>query len=369
MTEAEATCASGDETLKPATRSRIALYVLLAMAVAGVLLCGLVVSPFVPALVWAFSLAIVAFPIHQMVLRRVPLPSLAAGISVLIVTVILLVPTVYVAWQIGAQGADRIDDLQRLFDSGAVRDAISRYPLLGRLYETFNGQGAAGPTVADMAPAGATAGAWLQALLAAMVQLLVALFALFFLFRDRQPALRVLRSLMPMTDGETDYFFDHIRRMTHATIYGTVVVSIIQGVLGGLMFLLLGIPGALLWGVAMALLSIIPSAGAFVIWLPMAAILAVQGEWGKAALLGSWGALVVGTIDNMLYPLLVGRDVRLHTLPVFFAIVGGLFVFGAAGIVLGPVILSGTIALLAILKRRTDHGHSALRPTSQPAGT
>lgn len=348
-----------------ATRSRISFAVLLSMATIGVVLCAIVVSPFVPGLVWALSLAIVAWPVHQLVSRHIGMPSVAAGISVLLVTCILLVPTLFVAWQIGLQAAERLDDVEQLFESGAIRDALDRFPPAARLYDALNGGGGGqNAPMSDLAPAaGSTAGAWLQALIAVLVQTFVAAFTLFFLFRDRLQILKVVRSFMPMSEGETDYFFEQLRSMTHATIYGTVVVSMVQGVLGGLMFLLIGIPGALLWGVAMALLSLIPSAGAFVIWLPVAAVLAAQGEWGKASLLAAWGALVVGTIDNVLYPLLVGKEMRLHTLPVFLAIVGGLFVFGAAGIVLGPVILSGTIALIDILRRRTARGRSAVRPT------
>jgi predicted PurR-regulated permease PerM len=193
----------------------------------------------------------------------------------------------------------------------------------------------------------------------------LALFTLFFLFRDREPVAATIRSLMPMSERETDYFFDRIRSMTHATIYGTVVVALVQGGLGGLMFWLVGIPGALLWGVAMALLSMIPTAGAFIIWLPTAVVLGAQGEWGKAALIGAWGALVVGTIDNLLYPSLVGKEMRLHTLPVFFAIVGGVALFGAAGVVLGPVVLAATIALIDILRKRTAGGRPAATPTRQ----
>jgi predicted PurR-regulated permease PerM len=362
-TEMAVQVTAGFDPVRPATRSRLSFYVLMTMTALGVVLSGVVVSPFVPGLVWALSLAIVAFPLHQFVQRHVPMPSLAAGISVLLVAVILLGPTGFVVWQIGSQATERIDEVERLFDSGAIRRTLDRVPAAARLYDTAFGGGQP-PQAGDLAPAAATtASAWLQAVLAALLQAAVALFALFFLFRDRVSVLKVVRSFMPMTESETDYFFERLRAMTHATIYGTVLVSLVQGILGGLMFWIIGIPGALLWGVAMGLLSLIPSAGAFVIWLPMAAVLAAQGEWGKAALLGAWGALVVSTIDNLLYPLLVGKEVRMHTLPVFLSIVGGLFVFGAAGIVLGPVIFAGTMALLAIIRRRTQHGRSAVRAT------
>lgn len=350
-----------DDAQSAYTRHRLSLFVLLAMTTVGVLLCLLVISPFVPGLVWALSLAIVAMPLHRRVLRHVSMPDLAAGISVLIVACILLAPTVFVAWQVGIQAADRMDEVEQMMSSGGLRDMLDRFPPAARLYDSMNGGDASKP--ADLAPAaGSTAGVWLQALVAALVQGVVALFTLYFLFRDRSKVLAAGRSFMPMSEKETDYFFEQLRGMTYATLYGTVVVAIVQGVLGGVMFLLLGIPGALLWAVAMALFSMIPSAGAAFVWVPVTIVLAVQGEWWKAAVLGGWGTFVVSTIDNVLFPRLVGKEMRLHTLPVFLAILGGLVIFGAAGLVLGPVILSGTIALIDILRRRTTRGRSAVEP-------
>jgi predicted PurR-regulated permease PerM len=125
------------------------------------------------------------------------------------------------------------------------------------------------------------------------------------------------------------------------------------------MFALVGIPGALLWGVAMALLSLIPSAGAFLIWIPAAVVLAAQGDWTRATVVGVWGALAVSTIDNVLYPWLVGQEVRLHTLVVFLAVVGGLIVFGAVGLVLGPVTAAATIAMLEIVRKRSRRSVAA----------
>jgi predicted PurR-regulated permease PerM len=356
---------------RAATRSRLSLLVLLTMTGLGIALCAAIVSPFVTGLVWALSLAIVASPVHRVVARRIRQPSIAAGTSTLLVTLMLVVPTLVVAWQVGVQLADRVTQVERLLDSGAIGRSLRRFPAAERLYHAATDlatTSTADPTGVAQ-PVARTAGAWLQAAIAVLVQILIALFALFFLFRDRVQILAVVRSLMPMSNEEADYLFESIRSMTRATLYGTIVVSFIQGTLGGVMFALLGIPAALLWGLAMALLSTIPSAGAFVIWLPAAIVLAAQGEVGKAAILAVWGALAVGTIDNALYPMLVGKEMRLHPLPVFLAIVGGLFLFGAAGIVLGPVVLAATIALITILKRRTSHGRSAERPRSSAAKT
>jgi predicted PurR-regulated permease PerM len=149
-----------------------------------------------------------------------------------------------------------------------------------------------------------------------------------------------------------DRLFTQIADTVHATIYGTVVVAGVQGTLGGLMFWWLGLPTPLLWGLVMALLAVVPVLGAFIVWIPAAIFLALDGSWGKALILVSWGALVVGTIDNLLYPMLVGNRLKLHTVPAFISLVGGLALFGPAGIVLGPMAVTTTLMLLDVWRTR-----------------
>ncbi len=163
---------------------------------------------------------------------------------------------------------------------------------------------------------------------------------------------------MPLTEKEADRVFVQVSDTIHATVFGTVLVALAQGILGGLIFWWLGLPGPLLWGLVMGLLAIVPLLGAFVVWGPVALFQLLQGNWGTALILTVWGTIVIGLIDNFLYPILVGRRLRLHTLPVFFAIVGGVMFFGAAGLVLGPVILALTLALVDIWQRRTAGGRA-----------
>jgi predicted PurR-regulated permease PerM len=103
----------------------------------------------------------------------------------------------------------------------------------------------------------------------------------------------------------------------------------------------------------MALLAIMPVLGAFVVWLPATLLLAFEGSWGSALILAAWGGIVISLIDNWLYPVLVGKRLRIHTVAVFVAIVGGLILFGAAGLILGPVILAVAVALVEVWRRRT----------------
>ena len=149
---------------------------------------------------------------------------------------------------------------------------------------------------------------------------------------------------------------DNIRDTISAVVFGTLAVAVVQGTLGGLMFWWLGLPAPILWGAIMAVLAILPLFGAALIWVPAALYLAINGEWDKALLLTAWGTIVVGLIDNLLYPLLVKNKLRIHTVPVFIAVLGGLFAFGATGVVLGPLILAVALALVDIWRRRMALG-------------
>jgi predicted PurR-regulated permease PerM len=341
------------------TRDRLKALALLIAAAIGIVLTLLVAGPFIPGLTWALAFAVVANPLHERLCKRIAKPDLAAGLGVAIVAIALVIPAVFVGWQIGKEASEGMNKLKQAQSTGSWRDNLKNSPraaaVIGWLEGNINIErelGGIGDAIQQRA------GRWARTLVWGIVQLLIALFALFYFFRDKGDVLRTLRSFMPLSDRETDELFDRIRAMTHATIYGTLVVSFIQGTLAGMMFWFLGIPGALLWGFIMGLLNVVPVLGSFVIWGPVAVLLAAQGEWGKALILTGWGVFVVGVIDNLLYPILVGKEIRLHTLPVFIAIIGGLFLFGAAGLVLGPVVLAATIGIVDILRRRTAFGRS-----------
>jgi predicted PurR-regulated permease PerM len=153
--------------------------------------------------------------------------------------------------------------------------------------------------------------------------------------------------------------FDRTREVIYASVYGVIVIAGIQGTLGGLAFAFLGLPSPLVWGVVMFFLSMVPLVGSSVVWVPTAAYLAVNGHWGKALALALWGALVIGTIDNFLRPKLVGERAGLHELLIFFSVLGGLRIWGALGLALGPVVVAITLALLDIFRRADSESQNA----------
>ena len=146
-----------------------------------------------------------------------------------------------------------------------------------------------------------------------------------------------------------------------ASLRGVLFIAAIQGALGGIGFWALGISSPMFWGVVMFFLSMIPMAGAFIVWVPVAVYLAATGHYWKATLLTVWGGGVIGMADNLLRPRMVGSRTRLHELVVFFSVLGGINVFGVLGIIAGPVVIAMTTSFLDVL-RRVDEDSAVAAP-------
>jgi predicted PurR-regulated permease PerM len=317
--------------------------------------CWLIARPFLAALTWAAVLALVTHPVHRWIVVRVPHRNLAAGLAVAVVALAIVVPVVAVAAGVAREarkGADLIaaGDLRARWE-GLKRANPRLAPVLERIQRELPGMDGdasrSGATPAGGDGRGEGGGGRVRGFASGTVRagmdFLIMLLALFFLFRDAELARRAVRDLIPTTRRRADRLLRRVADTVEATAYGTLVVATVQGTLGGLMFWWLGLPAPALWGIMMGLLALVPVLGAFIVWIPAAVFLALEGSWGKALVLTAWGAVVIGLVDNLLYPSLVGNRLRLHTLVVFIAILGGLSAFGAAGLFLGPVLV--TLAL------------------------
>ncbi len=316
--------------------------------------CYRLVVPFMPALTLALALSVMFLPLQRWLETRFKHSSLAALLAVMLVVLIVLIPVIFVGQRLILQAIDGAQLIDSKVSSGEWRRVLDAHPLLASLADRIGRQIDLSATVKSLTTGLSTAaGSLVKGSMVQMVSLCVTFYLLFFMLRDRRAALDALRSLSPLTKPEIDRLLRRVGETIHATIYGLLVVASIQGLLGGLMFWWLGLPAPLLWGVVMALLAVVPVLGAFIVWLPAALFLLVDGSVGKALVLVLWGMLVVGTIDNLLRPILVGNRLKLHTALAFISVVGGLLLFGPAGIILGPVALTVTGALLEIWRNRT----------------
>ncbi len=166
----------------------------------------------------------------------------------------------------------------------------------------------------------------------------ILLYSIFFLLMDGPSVLRRVLSYLPLTDDDSQRMKDRFVSVTRATIKGTVIIGIIQGSMSGIAFWMVGIPDVVFWTVVMVVLSILPVIGAALVWVPAAIILAATGEVFNALMLVVFCALIVGSVDNVLRPRLVGHDTKLHDLVILFSTLGGIIMFGPVGFIVGPIL-------------------------------
>jgi predicted PurR-regulated permease PerM len=339
----------------------VTLFIVLAIAL---YVCWLMLQPFFNVLLWAVVLAVVFYPMHCRIRDRFGRPTLAAAVSTLLVILLIVLPvtfvTIAVVRELGGAAASLQTGVQSLTDPnragiGWVLDRMRPYvdvdPDAAREFLVDRMQ-AWGTLLASstLVVVGGAVGAF--------AQMALVVFTLFYLFRDSERLRQAAYDIVPLERGQIYDIAARTRDVIGATIFGVLVISAIQGTLGALIFWALGLPSPLLWGVVMFFLSMIPMAGAFLVWVPAAAYLALTGAFVRAGLLVVWGVLVIGSIDNFLSPKLVGGRARLHELLIFFAVLGGLQLFGILGLVLGPVVVAITLALIEMARQ-------ARRPPSE----
>jgi predicted PurR-regulated permease PerM len=336
------------------TRERALVLLLLAATAMAIYLCYRLLVPFLPALSWALALAIVVHPVHRWLSHRIGNRDLCAGLTLVIVMIGLVAPAMFVTYNLVGQATQNAVQIEEATLGGQLQAAIERNPrlapMLAWLQQHVDLAGELRNAFSSLAQG---ASSLVTGSVLAVLQLLFTLFALFFFLRDYRQALFSIRSLLPLSDDETDRMFARVTDTIYGTIYGTVTVSMLQGALGGTMFWFLGLPAPLLWALVMGLLAIVPYLGTFIIWGPAAVWLFMQGETGKALILTAWGMLVVGLVDNLVYPLLVGKRLRMHPLLALVAIIGGLSLFGSSGLVLGPIVVAVTQGLVRVWQERS----------------
>ena len=337
------------------SRRHVQTLVLMVATAFGAYVCYRLVVPFLPALAWALALAVLFTPLQRRLEATFKRPSLAALVSVLAIGVIVVGAATFVGQRLAMEAAKGAELIETKIKSGELRRILEAQPRVAPLVERIGRQldlpGTAGRLASWLST---TAGSIVTGSVYQALGLCLTFYLVFFLLRDRRAALQSLLALSPLSKTEMNRLCGRVAETIHATVYGTLAVSSVQGLLGGLMFWWLGLPAPLLWGVVMGLLSVVPVLGAFVVWVPAALFLGLDGHWGKALILTVWGMAVVGTIDNLLRPILVGNQLKLHTVLAFMSVIGGLLLFGAAGLILGPVTLTITTELLDIWQRRTD---------------
>ena len=319
----------------------------LLLLVAGISLLFLVViRRFLLAVLLAAVFAGLAYPLYRWMVRRVRgRRALASVLTILLLLLLVALPLAGFLTLVASeavqvsQGAGewfqeqsgRLDDLRAL---------VERIPFAARLLPESESLAEQFREVA-----GRTGGALMGTVAAAtrgtlsfFLQLFVLLYAMFFFLLDGPALLRRILYYIPLDPAEEEALLERFVSVTRATLKGSLLIGVIQGATAGLAFWVAGVPGPAFWGTVMVVLSVIPALGAALVWVPAVVYLFLVGKVAAGVGLFVWCAVVVSTIDNFLRPRLVGRDARMSDLLILLSTLGGIFVFGAVGFIVGPII-------------------------------
>jgi len=332
-----------------------------------------IIQPFAGAVLWGAIAAILFTPLNDRLLRTLPRhPSLAAFLTLLVIVAMVVVPAILLAFYLVREAAHIYAQIQSgEMDPGAYflqfqshLPQWARNLLAGWGVTDFDG--AAKKLTAGIASSfqalTAQALSFGQGLFGFVIDLGAMLYLTFFLLRDGKAIAARIEHAIPLQAERRTALIAKFLTVVRATIKGSLVVALCQGTLGGMIFWMLGIRGALLWGVCMAFFSLIPVIGTGLIWIPVAAYLLITGSIWQGVVLVLCGLFVIGLIDNLVRPILVGRDARMPDYAVLFSTLGGLEILGFNGVVIGPVIAALFIAAWDIfVQSRSDDpalGHS-----------
>jgi predicted PurR-regulated permease PerM len=320
-----------------------------ALVIAVTVAFAWILWPFSGAVLWGTALAIVFAPAYRRLVRRMGgRATLAALATMGMIMLIVILPLAVIGTLLVGQAATLYARLQsgELDVGSRVQQVLDALPpwmldLVNRLGVTNVAdlqERLAGLLTGGLRFIGTQAVNVGQFTIGLVLSVFVMLYLLFFLLRDGASLARRIKAAVPLELSLRERLATRFATVIRATIKGTLVVSAVQGALGGIILAVLGIEGAVLWGALMGILALLPAVGPALVWIPIAAYLLATGSVVKGIVLIAFGALVVGLVDNVLRPMLVGRDTRMPDYVVLIATLGGIAVFGINGFIIGPVI-------------------------------
>jgi len=321
-----------------------------------------ILSPFLASIVWAILLAIAFYPLFLKLLHLLKKKKgLSALAMTLFVVLVIVLPAGLLMISLANEVIDFYHHLDEMIKTGRLQSYLNRIgelPLLKGALERLK-------QYVDLSQADPfnfllknvqqisaflfnQTSNLLKSISTFIVGFFFTLLSLYYLFKDGDHLLNRLKEIVPLPAKESELIIQRFKEMVSATIYGGILIAIIQGILGGLSFWVLGLASPIFWGTAMAFLSFIPMGGTALIWIPASIFLFIQGAFLKGIILLGLGTLLIGMIDNLLRPLFVSARTNIHPLLLFLSVLGGIQAFGMIGLVAGPLIMTLSLTLIEI---------------------
>lgn len=328
------------------------------------LLFIMLMRPFWGAIFWACAIAIIFNPMQKGIIRKIGnKPNRVALLTLLLCLVIVILPIMMISASFIQEGLSLYQRLDKgeINPSQWLEQIRNAFPFIPEILDRFGIDfSKIRETISESAMSGSkfmaekVLGAG-QITFSFVISAAMMIYLTFFLLRDGKQITELIIKALPLGDERERKLFTKFAEVVRATVKGNIVVAIVQGSLGGFIFWALSIPGPLLWGVVMAFLSLLPAVGASLVWLPVAIYLYATGEALSATILIAFGAIVIGLADNVLRPLLVGRETKLPDYLVLFSTLGGISLMGINGFVIGPLVAALFLAVWDIFMREFNN--------------
>lgn len=323
-----------------------------------------VIKPFLVPIAWAVVIAVLFYPLYGLILRYIKWRSVSAMIILCIILLFIIGPVSYLSIMLIQElkgvmdfaGEEKIQAVKGITGHPVVHSVIEKIiSLFGITEDELNkavmdnikilGKEMIDGIVKKV-----------KDVITGIFNFLFMLLTIFFLLRDGPGFLKKIRHYMPFSEEHKDRLVKQIQDIVISTMYGGVAVALVQGAMGGIAFMIVGISSPVIWGLAMAIASFLPVIGPFIIWMPASVYLIVEGEMLKGIALVLMGALGISVIDNILRPVIIGSRTKMHFLALFFSVLGGIKIFGLIGFVLGPMVLAMFVSVIEIFRIMEEGG-------------
>ncbi|MFT7183799.1 MAG: putative PurR-regulated permease PerM [Oceanicoccus sp.] len=346
-------------------------FVIAILGVGGLFLW--VVSPFFDTLIFALLVSVVFYPVRTWLSSKLgDHRNIVAFISTLFVMLLLLVPLVLLSIFLVQEAVSSYVIIEHKLNTVDIQSiyGLADLPWVGQWLSDFSNRYGLNQFVQDYeldlvsilkntaeSVTGfivGSAGAFFKGFSDGVAQMFIFLMTVFYFFKDGDILKEYAKKISPLPSKYENEIESKLKESTYGVVVGNFGTALIQGLAGGIGFAIVGVENVFLWGTMMAFASLIPYVGATVIWLPIAASIAITGEYWLAGFLVVWGLMVVSSVDNIVRPFLIGGQTKMHSLATFLVVIGGILIFGLKGIIYGPIILTLTITLVHIYEKEYE---------------
>jgi len=334
-------------------------YIFVVFFVFIIYLTYIVLKPFLVALIVSGILAYLFYPLYNRLHKKIKNKSLASFIAAILIIILIAIPLIFLLNSVTKESqfayvrAKQIFITGDVFSLGCSDDDLSTACKISNVVASFTSR----PSVRyhlESSIEGITTSIskkvsqFVFSIPTILLGIFVTFFSMFYLFKDGQFVVERIKRILPLSARDQRKVFQKLSETTYAIVYGSLLVAAIQGVVGGIGYFFFGIPSPILWGIFTALFALIPVAGTAIVWVPLSLLLMVQGfPWMGVGLL-VYGLVIIGSLDNLLRPFIIGKKANIHPVFVLLGVLGGLAVFGFIGFVIGPLILALFITFLEI---------------------